>query len=198
MSATNRYKAKREKTRGTVIRCKLGDIKQKAKHLKNDRVKHLKRFWTTQDHDDAIEYIGRDTPKTAIFPHWWHKRNKRRWKVRQKRKAENFGNVLQSLMEYGYQPELFKNGHMKLHKFHWLIDGNHRYELLYAKHGPDYEADFLVVGWVQSTMVTIITLVMVTTYMILFLILVLIRVVSIPYNILNKLFNFLIRKVSKE
>ena len=198
MSATIGYKKQKEKTKGTVIRCKLGDIKQKAKHLKNDRVKYLKRFWTSQDNDDVIEYIGRNAPKTAIFPHWWHKRDKRKWKVRQKRKAENFSKVLNSLNEHGYDPETFKNGYMKLHKFNWLIDGNHRYELLFAKHGPDYEADFLIVGWVQSTMVTIITVVMVTTYVIIFLSLILIKMICSPYYILNKLFNFSFRMGSKE
>ena len=87
---------------------------------------------------------------------------------------------------------------MKLHKFKWLIDGNHRYELLYAKYGPDYEAEFLIVGWIQSTLVTIITVVMVTSYMFVFLFLILTRLISIPYYIMIKLFNFLIRMVSKE
>jgi hypothetical protein len=183
--------------KGTVIRLKLGDIKAKSKSLKNDRLVHLKRFWITKDPEDAVDFLGRSMPKTPIFPHWWLKYNSGRAEVRFKRKSLNYLHVLNSLNEYGYNPETFHNGHMKLSKNRTLIDGNHRFDLLYAKYGSEHEVDFLIVGWTQSITVLLLATIIITLYSIMFVSLVLIKLISIPYYILNKLFNFSIRNESK-
>jgi hypothetical protein len=62
------------------------------------------------------------------------------------KKASNYIKVLKSLKEHGYNPDKFKSGHIKMTNKNVLCDGNHRFQLLCAMHGSDYQIKVWKVG----------------------------------------------------
>jgi len=159
-----------------VVVVKLSDIKvqrvltfskNKMKvdtyHKKN--IEHLVRLWHTQDIDDAIQYVESILPprKNPLHPQWWNKLNFKKYKNRGLGKANKYHTVVESLLEHGYAPDMFKSGYIKSDKKYRLIDGNHRFDLLFARYGRDHEFKLMVCGWwmhITSTMfaTTIMTL----------------------------------------
>ena len=145
---------------------KLKDINQgsifinsRIKKLKPDAVKYLKRFVKTENLDDIKKYIqlqyGWRSLLIRTIPADLHTKKTINTESKMlKNKASNFLKVLRSLKKNGYDPEKFKMGHIKINRKKVLCDGNHRFQLLYALHGDDYEVKVWKVGIITRMFIT--------------------------------------------
>tara|TARA_R110000744_G_scaffold92927_1_gene179663 strand:- start:2839 stop:3462 length:624 start_codon:yes stop_codon:yes gene_type:complete len=139
---------------GKEMTIKLGDIVQslkipflkpvsRADTYKPKSLESLKRFWVSEDITDAENFLKAER---LIFN-----------ESVLRKKSNNYLKVLKSLKVNGYKPTKFNSGYIKITKENGsLCDGAHRFELLLARYGSEYEIDVWRVGFITRAFVLVV------------------------------------------
>lgn len=143
-----------------IITVKLSDIKiqrmltftknkKKVDSYQSERLQCLERLWHSLDIKDAENYVESNLPprKNPLHPQWWNHYNYKKYHKRGNGKAKKYLKIVESLVVHGYKPDDYKSGYIKADKYLRLIDGNHRFDLLFAKYGESHEVQIMVCGW---------------------------------------------------
>lgn len=172
-------------------------LKQVQKYYKKNSLKLLRKFWDTMDIHDAEAFVSNQYPDHRFFDLPWHmglfsSKTEKRRKTKLRNQANKYLAVLKSLKKSGYAPDDFHSGHIKLKGGNVLVDGNHRYDLLFCRYGSEHQVEVWRVGFITATFVRIIFVFIMVTFVPLtfltFIIRSLISFLGYPFYFLHRIY----------